>query len=194
MDTKSPIAAQRILRLRRIERVMRYLAYGRDGAQLLELALVLPLLAVIVVGVLDFGEAYNLKQKLNNAAREGARFAAGQNSGVNLSTSDVTAVRDAVNNYLTNAGVTQCTIAGSPTVSGFKYTFNSSSSGCGTFSLVIDRNYLITVGSVTSSATHVTLSYPYTWSLGNVIKLLLPGSTLSLPGTLSTDAIMQNLN
>jgi len=176
-------------------RAVRYLAYGRDGAQLLELALVLPLLAVVIVGVLDFGEAYNLKQKLNNAAREGARFAASQNGGSNLSTSDVTAVRDAVNNYLTNARVTQCAIATSPSVAGTVYTFDSSSGGCGAFSLVIDRNHLIAGGGgVTVSTTHVTLSYPFIWSLGNVIKLLLPGSTLSLPATLSTDAIMQNLN
>jgi Flp pilus assembly protein TadG len=194
METNSPLRSRSTLHLCQIVGVMKRLASGQDGSQLLEVALVLPFLAVVVVGILDFGQAYNLKQKLNNAAREGARFAAGQNSGINLSTSDVTAVRDAVNNYLTNAGVTQCSIASSPTVSGYVYTFNSSSGGCGSFSLVIDRNYLITVGTVTSAGTHVTLTYPYTWSLGNVIKLLLPGSTLSLPATLSTDAIMQNLN
>ena len=194
METRCSLATRASRRLREFFLAVRHFASGEDGAQLLELAFVLPLLAVLIVGILDFGEAYNLKQKLNNAAREGARFAAGQNSGVNLSTSDVTAVRDAVNNYLTNARVTQCAIASSPTVAGFVYTFNSSSGGCGGFSLVIDRNYLITAGTVTSAATHVTLTYPFTWSLGNVIKLLLPGSTLSLPTTLSTDAIMQNLN
>ena len=189
------LAAKRNGCLLRVVRVMRYLAHGREGAQLLELALVLPVLAVIVVGVLDFGEAYNLRQKLNNAAREGARFAASQNGGVNLNTNDVTAVRDAVNNYLTNARVTQCAIAGSPTVAGTVYTFNSSSGGCGTFSLVIDRNHVIAGGGgVSVSTTQVRLSYPFTWSLGNVIKLLLPGSTLSLPATLTTDAIMPNLN
>ena len=35
----------------------------------------LPLLVVFVVGIFDFGGAFNLKQMLNNIAREGARFA-----------------------------------------------------------------------------------------------------------------------
>ena len=49
---------------------------GCEGAQLLEFALVLPLLVVLVIGVSDFGGAYTLKDKLANAAREGARIAA----------------------------------------------------------------------------------------------------------------------
>jgi hypothetical protein len=40
----------------------------------------------------------------------------------------------------------------------------------------------------------VTLVYPFTWRIGNVMKLFLPSSSLTLPTTLSTDAIMQNLN
>ncbi len=46
-----------------------------SGSQLLEFAVALPLLVVFVVGIFDFGGAFNLKQKLNNIAREGARFA-----------------------------------------------------------------------------------------------------------------------
>jgi Flp pilus assembly protein TadG len=170
------------------------------GSQLLEFALVLPFLLVFVVGILDFGQAYNLKQKLNNASREAARFAANENSGGNnLSVngvSDVSAIRDVVANYLTSAGVTQCTIAASPAVSGgnFVYTFGSSSTGCGGFSLVIDRGYVVTTGPPAAFGTHVTLSYPYAWSFGSIIGLLVPSSTLSLPVTISTESIMQNIN
>ena len=46
---------------------------SNEGSELLEFALVVPLLLVFVVGIVDFGSAYNLKQQLNNAAREGAR-------------------------------------------------------------------------------------------------------------------------
>lgn len=106
----------------RASRVLRNLVFGSDGAQLLEFALVLPLLLAISVGIMDFGQAYNLKQKLNNASREGARFAAAENSGAGLSTSDVSAVRDVVGNYLTNGGVTLCSINSGPNVSGFVYT------------------------------------------------------------------------
>jgi len=93
----------------RMMRVLRNLALGREGSQLVELAFVLPLLAVMIVGIFDFGEAYNLKQKLNNTAREAARFAAGQNSASSLNDTDVAAIPQVVNSYLQNAGLTQCT-------------------------------------------------------------------------------------
>ena len=49
-----------------------------EAAALIEFAVALPLLVVLVVGIFDFGGAFNLKQELNNAAREGARFGASQ--------------------------------------------------------------------------------------------------------------------
>jgi len=41
----------------RMMRVLRNLALGREGSQLVELAFVLPLLAAMIVGIFDFGEA-----------------------------------------------------------------------------------------------------------------------------------------
>ncbi len=46
------------------------------ASQIVELALSLPVLVLFVVGVFDFSGALTLKQKLTNAAREGARVAA----------------------------------------------------------------------------------------------------------------------
>jgi Flp pilus assembly protein TadG len=43
---------------------------------MVELALVLPLLLMLLVGVIEFGRAYNLQLALHAAAREGAREAA----------------------------------------------------------------------------------------------------------------------
>ena len=171
-------------------RAIRNLAFGREGSQLLELAIVLPLLAAMIVGIFDFGEAYNLKQKLNNTAREAARFAASQNSGYSLNDNDVAAIPQVVNSYLQSAGLTQCTF-GAPTKATFVYTSSATGTGCGTASLVIDREFLINASTL---GTKVTLVYPFTWRVGNVMKLLLPSSTLTLPTTLSTDAIMQNIN
>jgi Flp pilus assembly protein TadG len=179
---------------------VRNILLNGEGSQLFEFALALPILLVLVMGTLDFGQVYNLKQKLNNAAREAARFAANENSGANNlavnGVSDVSAIGDVVSNYLTLAGVTQCTITQPPKVSNgvFVYTFSSGSTGCGNFSLVIDRGYVVAVGPPVAIGTHVTLSYPYAWSFGGIMRLLLPGSTLTLPGTISTDAIMQNIN
>ena len=49
---------------------------GAEAAAMAEFAVALPLLIVLVVGIFDFGAAFNLKQELNNALREGARFGA----------------------------------------------------------------------------------------------------------------------
>jgi Flp pilus assembly protein TadG len=46
------------------------------GASLVEFAFVLPLLALFLFGIVQFGIAYDMKQSINSAAREGARTAA----------------------------------------------------------------------------------------------------------------------
>ncbi|HUS17480.1 MAG TPA: TadE/TadG family type IV pilus assembly protein, partial [Chloroflexia bacterium] len=48
----------------------------RRGQALLELALVLPLLAVLLLGVFDIGRAFADQESVTNAARQGARYAA----------------------------------------------------------------------------------------------------------------------
>jgi Flp pilus assembly protein TadG len=175
------------------------LAVRQDGSQLLEFALALPFLLVFAIGVMDFGQAYNLKQKLNNASREAARFAANENSGANnLSAngvSDTDAIADVVSNYLTKAGITQCTITEPPSVSasGFVFTFSASGTGCGSFALVIDREYLIAAGPPATLGKHVTLTYPYVWSFTRIMGLL-HGSSFTPPSTIATDAVMPNIN
>ena len=73
---------------------------GRDfrrrdsGQALVELALALPLLLLILVGIFEFARAYSIKQSLVNAAREGARTAVLPD----ISTEDT--VKTVVNNYL----------------------------------------------------------------------------------------------
>lgn len=174
-----------------------------SGAQLLEFAFTLPFLLVFAVGVSDFGGAYNLKHKLNNAAREGVRFAVAQysDSGSLSDTScnggpcSVQAVRDAVANYLTNANVTACTIGTTPSSAGaFAWQYTSSTTGCGAFLLRIERAYAFNNGTTVVLGSRVTLTYPYTWSFTSLIQLM-PGHPPNpvLPATLTTNAIMQNL-
>src|SRR5207249_11940003 len=83
------------------------------ASQMAEFAVCPPLLVVVVVGIFDFGEAFNVTQKLNGAAREGARFAS------SLPTNDLsaagtsaaaTATRDPVASYLTNTRITDCVL------------------------------------------------------------------------------------
>jgi Flp pilus assembly protein TadG len=46
-----------------------------------EFALVVPLLLVLVLGIVEFGRAYNIQTTLSGAAREGVRAAALNNTG-----------------------------------------------------------------------------------------------------------------
>ena len=48
---------------------------SHKGAALIEVALTLPLLLLVSVGIFEFGRAYQTWQVLTNAAREGARVA-----------------------------------------------------------------------------------------------------------------------
>jgi len=67
---------------------------SQRGAALLEMALTLPLLLLVCVGILEFGRAYQTWQVITNAAREGARIAV-------LPGMDDTAVRSRVQQYMT---------------------------------------------------------------------------------------------
>jgi len=49
------------------------------GAAAVEFALVAPLLLLLVMGIAEFGRAYNLQTTISGAAREGARAMALQN-------------------------------------------------------------------------------------------------------------------
>jgi Flp pilus assembly protein TadG len=186
---------------------------GHDvrGAQLLELALVLPLLLLLAVGILDFGTAYNLRQILNNAAREGARVGAAQSSSdVNCSPSclpapgSVQAVYDDVVTYLQNAHVDTTFIGSSPSYSAIDATWtypcttSTTVTSCGsvTAALTIQRQnpVLNPTGGGSLISTRVTLSYPYNWLYGfnNIIGFfgVKYGGTIAI----TTDALMQNLN
>src|SRR5689334_13035247 len=75
------------------------------GAQIVEFAVTLPLLVAIFVGIYDFTNAFNLKQKLTVAIREGARFSSNQstsdltNSTLGSAPNSINVTRDVIDNY-----------------------------------------------------------------------------------------------
>jgi len=175
-----------------------------EAAELLEFALALPLILAMVVGLLDFSHAYNLKQKLANAVREGARIG-GSETIVDTSQSSpdsVKAIKDDVTTYLLDAGIntsfigTTLSWTPTPTSLGTYYT----TKGGVNYGLKIERNVLITYTDpntskvVTMYATRVTLYYPYDWTFGfnQIIKLLVPSATFTNPIRIETDAMMVN--
>ncbi|HET9178221.1 MAG TPA: TadE family protein [Terriglobia bacterium] len=168
-----------------------------SGAELLEFALALPLILVMAAGLLDFAHAYNIKQKLANAVREGARYQAVESKDAdNPSPISVPTLRDDVVTYLTNASVNTSFIATSltyngPTCTGTWYTTKNGVS----YGLKVERCVSILDSSSTSiPSTRVTLYYPYDWTFGfnHIIKLLLPSSTFSNPIKIQADATMSN--
>ena len=85
------------------------LPLGERGAELIEFALVLPLLLLLVLGIVDFGFLFQRLEVVTNAAREGARIAILKGSGY-----DTAEVQARVNEYLQAGGVP--TSPGNPTV------------------------------------------------------------------------------
>lgn len=163
---------------------------GERGIELLEFALVLPLLLVLLVGIFDFGTAFALRQKMTNAAREAARIVVSspltdQNCSSSIPCSIVAAVNAAVQS-MANAGESlSCVQPASPTSSGtLEWTYTCANGA----SLVINRGYAIAAsGGGLLPATQVTLVYPFSWRLGP----FLPG--YSGGAKLSTRITMANL-
>ncbi|MGE5205127.1 MAG: TadE/TadG family type IV pilus assembly protein [Chlamydiota bacterium] len=183
--------------VRRTARCVTAVWHCDQGNELVEFAVTLPIIAVLLIGILDFGMAINRKQELNNAAREGARWAV-QEGTIDLTQTtppSILSVRDVIVNYLNNAHVNTCGLASAaPTNSGQgSWTFTANTGCPGTLTLVIDRGGQVTVGGMLVGVTHVSLQYPYAWHFGRAITLIAPGAKFPSLSQLSSDAYMPQL-
>ena len=120
---------------------------GEAGVELIEFALVFPLLLMVVLGIVDFGFLFQRWEALTNATREGARVAVMPG----YATVDV---EDRITNYLAAGGVP--TAAGNPAVSVTQTT--------------------IAQGAATWPATTVALSYDHEYIFVNGIVGWFGGS------------------
>lgn len=75
----------------------------RRGQALVEFAMVMPLLLLLLVGLIEFGRAWNLHQVVTDASREGARHAVLQSEADPSDRQD--SVSNVVNRALANAAV-----------------------------------------------------------------------------------------
>src|SRR5215470_3847777 len=110
---------------------MRRRLNGERGAALIEVALTLPLVLLVSTGIFEFGRAYQTWQVITNAAREGARIAVLSN----MTSSDVEA---RVRSYMTSGQLPNAATAG----------------------VVVNRNASLPIGTVTATASQVTVNYP----------------------------------
>jgi len=192
------------------------------AASLVEFAIALPLLVVLVVGIFDFGGAFNAKQELNNAMREAARFGAAQptNDLGNTGTvpASVDAIRVLVDSYLQASRINDCalsTAVGALAATNIWTFTTTSSGGCvGTMTLTIVRGFsdagagngggcgLVAnnygtpnpINGLNIPCTRVTISYPYQWHFNSVIQLVVPGASYGAFLQIQTDAVVPNMN
>jgi len=199
--------------LQRIARRFLGLLESANGASIVEFAVSLPFLIVLVVGIFDFGGAFNLKQELNNAARQGARFGAAQPTN-DLCTGcvvppSINAIRYLVDSYLNAAQINDCGLSIAATASTASPWTYTAATGCpGTLTLQIYRDASAGVATPTcqltmnsyggaggatvlAPCTKVSIQYPYQWRFNNVIQLISSGSHFLL-STIPTDATATN--
>lgn len=131
---------------------------------MIEMAITMPLLLLLSIGVFEFGRAFQCWQVLTNATREGARVAS-------LPGTSDDAVTSRVQNYL-DAGQLQ-----------FAYSAD----------VVVDRDGEISIGTDTASASTVTVSYPFEFIvLQPVARLVVSDTEVGAPITMTVSATMRN--
>jgi Flp pilus assembly protein TadG len=135
---------------------------SQRGAQLVEFALVLPVLLLVLAGILDMGFLFKDYQVVTNAAREGARMA----SLPGWSTALVTA---RVDSYLAAGG-----LQGAATTSIASVT------------LVTDA-----VSGRTISGIRVTVEFPHNYLILGPISQLVSGAAVANSVTLRAVATMR---
>jgi hypothetical protein len=174
-----------------------------EGSAILEFSITLPLLVVFVVGIYDFSGAFNQRQKIEQAAQEGAIIAGGQPmtdiDTSNTNPASLQPVVIAIFNSLAASGVLpnnggSCTLP-SPPPGQSSLTWTYTISGCSSANpsdnlvIAINRGWSAP-GSTTAPSvvgTVVTVTFPYHWRFNSVIQLLLPGASYA-PVTYLTES------
>jgi Flp pilus assembly protein TadG len=151
-----------------------------------ELALVLPLLALLLLGIIDLGLVTREHQVLQNAAREGARFSALPQNQIDDSNPTATAakIRDRVITYLSQENITVSAVACTEDLPA-----GSKKWTCGVIKIDQKSPITTTIGGVTYTdyGSAVSVTYPR--------SLLIPG-TGYLPFTsvnLTGNSVFRNL-
>ena len=134
------------------------------GAAIVEVALTLPLLLLVSVGIFEFGRAYQTWQVLTNAAREGARIAV-------LPGSSDSGVRSRVVSYMQTGQLPEATDA----------------------TIDITHDSPIDTGMGIALGSQVSISYPFSFIvLQPVARLVVPGGSLGSPIVMAASAMMRN--
>lgn len=161
---------------------------GRAGQSLVEMALVLPVLAFLTFGLVDFGRAYYFQVSVTNSAREGARVAilniytGPQNPTCSSSNSYATcpvqtdaAINTAVYSELTYSGIAPTSIKICP-----PHDSTGSTTGCPDSSNRVDR---WVSGDPNNANYYVTVNVKYDFQLYTPLMQQLVGNPIHMSVT-----------
>ena len=149
---------------------LRRIISADGGAAAVEMALVLPFLMVILMGIIEFGRVLYSQQVITNASREAARASA----------TDFEPYTDAANRILEPAGIPLPTESCS----------TSPSLGYTSICLTI---VIIPVGTATAQAHQVAISYniAYMTPLGDLLEMSAGNSDWGEGITITSTAVMR---
>lgn len=135
-----------------------------SGQALVEFALVLPILLMVVIGIFEFGRAWNTYQVITDAAREAARTAVVKKSETSSSITQV------VNDALTRASLRTA-------------SFNNANP-CPTGKVTAADVCIAGLGGATGSSATVQVRYPYSFTfLGRLLEWTTGQSNITLRST-----------
>ncbi len=149
---------------------LRRIVSADGGAAAVEMALVLPFLLIIIMGIIEFGRVLFSHQVITNAVREASRASA----------TDFEPYTDAANRILEPAGIP------SPTES------CSTSPSLG-YTGICQTIVIIPVGTTTAQAHQVAISYniAYMTPLGALLEMFAGESTWGEGITITSTAVMR---
>lgn len=135
---------------------------SESGSQLVELALVLPILLLLIAGIAEFGMLFQSYEVTTNAAREGARLAVLPGNEAN----GYAVVFARVNDYMTTSALP------------------------GTFTTAVAPQGIPVVGGATANGVRVTITYTYSaLFIGPIAGLI--NQTFANTITYQTTALMR---
>lgn len=133
----------------------------------MELAILLPLFGILLLGILEVGGMARDYQVIENAAREGARFSALPANRMAAPSPGIveTRIKDRIIAYLANERITTVTTGG----------------------IVVNQTYEITVGGTKIMCSEITVSYARPVMFPGIAQWMPLGST-----TLRGRAVFRN--
>jgi Flp pilus assembly protein TadG len=169
-------------------------ARSRAGQSLVEMAMVMPMLALLTFGLVDFGRAYYFQVSVTNAAREGARtgilniYTGPKTATCSTSDSYATcpvqtdaAIVNAVNAELLYSAITPKAVTICP-----PHDSTSSTAGCPDSSNRVDK---WNSGQATNQNYYITVNVKYDFGLYTPLMQQLVGNpiTMSVSVQMRTD-------